>query len=78
MTSAPYAKTISTLRGLSDEELIEWHDQLAGATTVGVNYYLAELQRRTVERQGRLMIRLTWVIAALTAVNVVAVVASLL
>lgn len=72
------AKTISDLRSLSDEQLIEQHDQLAQNTVVGISYYLEELERRQVERQGRLMIRLTWVITALTAVNVVAVIVSLI
>jgi hypothetical protein len=72
------AKTIAELRSLSDGELIKQHDKLAESTQVGTGYYLAELERRQVERQGRQMLRLTWVVTALTIVNVVAVVASLL
>jgi hypothetical protein len=33
---------------------------------VGVNYYLEELHRREIHRQGQRMERLTWVILALT------------
>lgn len=71
------AKSISELRALSDDELIEQHDQLAESTSVGVRYYLAELERRRVNRQSRQMLWLTWIIASLTVINVVAVVASL-
>ena len=51
---------------------------------IGVDYYLTELARRDADRQTRTMVRqtgtmvfLTWVIAALTVVNVVAVVYSI-
>ncbi len=71
------AKTIAELRSLSDDELVKQHDQLAASTSVGVSYYLEELERRSVDRQGRRMLRLTWVVTALTVVNVVAVVVSL-
>jgi hypothetical protein len=72
------AKTISELRGLSDEQLIEQHDHLAENTVVGISYYLSELERRQVERQGRLMLRLTWVVTVLTVINVAAVVVSVI
>ena len=71
------AKTIAGLRALSDDELVEQHDKLAASTMVGVSYYLEELERRRGDRQSRLMIRLTWIVAGLTAINVVAVVVSL-
>lgn len=71
------AKTIAELRAMSDDELIEQHDTLAGTTQVGTGFYLAELERRQVDRQARQMLRLTWVVTGLTVVNVVAVMASL-
>jgi hypothetical protein len=71
------AKTIADLQALSDDELVKQHDVLAASTSVGVSYYLEELERRRADRQGRLMLRLTWIVAALTVVNVVAVVISL-
>jgi hypothetical protein len=37
---------IKDLRNTSDEELIHLHDALVAVTSVGVNYYLEELQRR--------------------------------
>jgi hypothetical protein len=70
---ALYAKPYTQLQSLSDEELVERHDKIA-VGAVNVSYYLAELSRRTVERQGNQMVRLTRVIAALTVVNVLAVV----
>lgn len=76
MSGPGAAKTISELRALSEEDLIESYDQLARTTAVGISFYQDELHRRQLERQNRLMIRLTWVIAALTAVNVVGLAAS--
>jgi hypothetical protein len=74
MSDPQRAKTIAELRSLSDEELVRQHDMLTATTTAGTRYYLEELNRREVVRQGRLMVRLTWVITALTAVNLAAVV----
>lgn len=76
---ANWAKTIRELRLLDDETLIAQHDELLeqGSVVVGVEYYLDEIRRRDVERQGKRMERLTWVILALTIVNLVAFVASL-
>jgi len=54
LTAAPgSAKTIEELRALSDDDLITEHDELAGNTVVGTDYYLNELVRRETERQGR-------------------------
>jgi hypothetical protein len=71
---------LQELRAASDAELIERHDRLAQNTSVGVNYYLEELARRESYRQGervreltQTVVNLTWIIAALTAVNVAAV-----
>ncbi|MGN6815759.1 MAG: hypothetical protein ACTHK3_06705 [Solirubrobacterales bacterium] len=77
MSQPGAAKTIKELRALSDEELIEQYDQLATHTQVGTSYYEAELGRRGIERQNQLMIRLTWAIAGLTAINAIGVVVSL-
>jgi hypothetical protein len=71
------AKSIAELRSLSDEELVEQHDKLAATTSVGISYYLDEIERRRIERQQQQMLRLTWVVTVLTVVNVVAVIVSL-
>jgi hypothetical protein len=63
-----YAKNLAELRSLSDEQLREKHDSIATGS-VGVEYYRNELNRRTMKRQGQTMLRLTYVIAALTVVN---------
>jgi hypothetical protein len=72
-----FAKSLTELRSLSDEKLAAQHDARAGETIVGVDYYLNEITRRTVEREGKRIERLTWLIAALTTVNVVIVVVRL-
>lgn len=78
------AYTLRELRGLTDEQLVEEHDNLAGLTRVGINYFLDELRRREQEKQTRLMLsythRMLWLtvfIAILTITNVIAVVAPL-
>lgn len=71
------AKTIAELRKLTDDQLIEQHDDLAGNTVVGTAYYLSELERRRAEHQARQMLALTWIVAVLTMVNVAAVIISL-
>lgn len=73
-----YAKTLGGLRDMSDEELIASHDAMinTGNYVVGLDYYLRELARREQDRQTRTMVRLTWVIGVLTAINVAVVVVS--
>lgn len=78
------AHTLKELRALNDDRLIEEHDRAAKNTFVGVDYFLHELERRDRDRhdQGmlevtRTMKRLTWMITALTAVNVIATAAVL-
>ncbi len=72
-----YAKTLADLRNLDEKELVRLHDLLvAGGQTIREEYYLAELARRDAEKREKTMVRLTYVIAALTVVNVVAVVLS--
>jgi hypothetical protein len=58
------------LQSLTDEELVAQHDQLAASTSVGISYYLAEIERRRSDRQQQQMLRLTWVVTVLTVVNV--------
>jgi hypothetical protein len=74
MSGPGQAKTIAELRSLSDEELIKQHDALVANTVAGTGFYLGELRRRESARQERRMTRLTWVITALTGVNLAAVV----
>lgn len=73
--AAFYDRTISQLRALSDEDLIEKHDALIGigGYTTNPAAYREELARRVAERQGDRMLALTKVITALTVVNVVIV-----
>jgi hypothetical protein len=82
-----YAKKLSELRALSDEDLVRQHDELVGGgRPIDQDYYLGELARRDIarrdessaHREARMVelterIRtLTWVIARLTVVNVLA------
>jgi len=81
------SERLKELRELPLEELLHRHDQKAGHTEVGVSYYLEEIARRDAAQQTEAilrltatMVRLTRVIAALTAfifvlavVNIVAV-----
>lgn len=74
--------SIEKLRSLTDEELIAQHDSQARNTSVGVNYYLEELDRRSRERAvqasdrlARGSFRLT---IASTVLSVVATVAAVI
>lgn len=51
--------TLAELRNVPDEVLVEHHDSVAQHTSVGVNYYLAELERRDRERHDHAMRDLT-------------------
>jgi hypothetical protein len=73
---------IKDLRSISDEELIRLHDAMAVHTSVEVDYYLQELQRRdqwrsaeSTERLARAAVRLT---IASTAAAILALVVSVL
>lgn len=68
MATAP---TWAELQKLPDEELIGVYDDAAPTTQVWLGFAREELHRRQMERQGRTLTRLTWVITALTAANVV-------
>lgn len=68
------AYKIAQLRAMADEELIALHDREAPTAVVGLNYYLAELDRRENRRRTATMVRLTWAIFALTAVVAIATV----
>lgn len=73
------APSLSELRTLSDEALVDKHDDLAKNASIStVEYYLNELHRREQKRRSREMrdmtetVRnLTIVITVLTAFNVV-------
>lgn len=43
-------RTIKELRAVSDEELIKEHDKKAENTSIGTQYYIDELDRRSRDR----------------------------
>jgi hypothetical protein len=74
------AESLKELRGLSDKQLIEEHDNCAASTSSHIHFYLEEIKRRDQNRQTetiikytRIMMWLTVFIAILTVANVVAV-----
>lgn len=66
------AETISELRALSDEDLIERHDRHAPNIQVATGHYLQELYRRDQIRLEKVMLTYTRLITAMTAVITVA------
>ena len=64
--------SLKELRNTSTEELVKRHDHAAENTVVGVGYYLNELSRRDQEAHMQAMVRLTWWIAGMTGVMVIA------
>ena len=62
------ALSLSDLRSLTDDELVERHDSQAKTTVVGTQYFLDELNRRYQERQTKAMLRFTKWITVMTVV----------
>ena len=62
------AFSLSYLRNLTDDELVEKHDHQAKSTVVGTQYFIDELNRRYQVRQTDAMLRLTKWITAMTVV----------
>jgi len=72
--------TIKELQEMSDEQIVTEHDRLAQETSIGIKYFLHEVERRAQNRQteamllyARRMSKLTVLITILTVVNVIAV-----
>lgn len=66
------ALSLSDLRNLTYDELVEKHDYQAKTTVVGIQYFLDELSRRYQERQAEAMLRFTRWITAMTVIITVA------
>ncbi len=66
------AKSLSELRALTDDEVIERHDRQAQKTHVGLNYWEDELNRRYQQRHTEAMHRYTKWITVMTLVVTVA------
>ena len=62
------ALSLSDLRNLTEDELVERHDIQARTTVVGTQYFLDELNRRYQERQTKSMMRFTKWITIMTVV----------
>lgn len=70
------ALSLSDLRNLTDEELVERHDAQAKTTGVGTQYFSDELNRRYQERQTKAMLRFTKWITFMTVVITLATLSS--
>ena len=70
------ALSLSDIRNLTDDELVERHDSQAKTTVVGTQYFLDELNRRYQERQTKAMLRFTSWITVMTVVITLATLAS--
>jgi CHASE3 domain sensor protein len=72
--------SIAQLRAMSDAELIATHDALARNTSVGINYYLDEIERRERERaakESQKLARAAFVVSIVgTILSVIATVAA--
>ena len=67
------APTIEQLEAMTDAELRAKYNSLAVNASEGVEWYREELRRRALDRQTGTLVKLTWALAGLTAVNVVLV-----
>lgn len=79
------AYSLKDIRGLSDGQLIEEHDNCAASTANHIHYFLEEIKRRDQNRQTetiikytRQMLILTVIIAILTVANVAVVIVQVL
>ena len=70
------AVSLSNLRNLTDDDLVQRHDFQAKTTVVGSEYFLDELNRRYQERQPKAMLRFTKWITIMTVVVTVATLTS--
>ena len=68
------ALSLKDLQNLTDDELVKRHDEQAETTVVGTQYYQDELNRRSLDRQTKAMLRFTKWIVAMTAVVTLATV----
>lgn len=59
------------LRNKSDEELIKIYDGLSRVTSVGIDYYANELQRRELEKINKTMVKCTVAVTVMTAAMLV-------
>jgi hypothetical protein len=78
----PVVRKIADLWNTPDEVLIAEHDTRAVNTSVGTDYYMDELERRSRERAAaashELAVRAFWLSIATTVLSVVAVVVSVI
>lgn len=71
------ALSLSDLRNLTDDELVERHDAQARTTVVGTQYFEDELNRRYQERQTASMLRFTKWITIMTVIITMATLANI-
>ena len=64
------AKALKNLRKMSDEEIVQRHDNLAKNVQYSPNDLLKELQRRHENRQKQWVMRFTGIISLATVLNV--------
>ncbi len=62
----------STLMDMTREEVVAAYDKMAANTQIGLNYYTDELRRRDFEHHNRVITKLTWAMAAMTAAVLIA------
>ena len=71
------ALSLSELRKLTDDELVEKYDCQATSTVVGTQYFMDELNRRYQERQTNATLRITKWFAGMTIIITVATLVNL-
>lgn len=72
------SESIKILRELSDDILIQRHDERAKSTTVGTNHYLAELARRDQDKQTKAMLKYTWWITLMTGIMTISTIINII
>lgn len=75
-------RTIAQLRATPDDDLIAEHDHRAGNTSVGTDYYMQELDRRSRNRStdasNRLAVASLWLAGGSVLLSTIAATAAVL
>ncbi len=70
--------SLKQLHKLTDDEIIKQYDEQAIHTCVGINYYADELNRRSLEKSNKVMVRCTIAITIMTAIMLLATIANVI
>ncbi|MBS4032636.1 MAG: hypothetical protein KGZ63_14640 [Clostridiales bacterium] len=72
------SRKLKELRELTDEQIVEMYDEVSSHTSVGLDYYAEELNRRSNEKTNKIIEKCTIWITIMTAVILIATIANVI